>query len=134
MFSTNGYDVCYNGNIFVAVGTGSANSIAYSSNGTSWTGLGKTIFSTGGYSIFWNQTLFVASGQGTNSIAYSYNGTIWTGLGLTIFSTLGNCVRTNLSIGFPSSGGSFVSNNIDLTYEQSVNNTNLSMSVFAKNL
>jgi hypothetical protein len=44
-------------------------------------------------------------------------------------------VRSNLSIGFPSSGGSFVSNNVDLTYEYSKgNNSNLSMSLFTKNL
>jgi titin len=79
IFSTSGNGVAYNGsNLWVAVGQGT-NSIAYSSNGTSWTGIGTTIF-TIGYGVAYYSNLWVAVGQGTNSIAYSSNGTSWTGV------------------------------------------------------
>jgi len=67
--------------MWVAVGTGPNNSIAYSSDGINWTGLGSTIFSDGGNGVVWNGTIWVAVGQGTNTIAYSYDGINWTGLG-----------------------------------------------------
>jgi len=73
------------GKLWVAVGYGT-NTIAYSSNGTIWTGLGYTIFGSYGASIAWNGTLWVAGGSGSDSIAYSSNGTIWTGLGKPNFS------------------------------------------------
>ena len=59
------------------------NSIAHSSDGITWTGLGLSILSTWGLGIVWSQSLnlWVAVGQGTNSIAYSSNGSNWTGLG-----------------------------------------------------
>ena len=71
------------------------NSLAYSSNGTTWTGLGKTIFSTICYSIAWNGLRWVAGGETTNALAYSTNGTTWTGLGLSIFSNVGYAVASN---------------------------------------
>ena len=62
----------------------SANSIAWSPNGTTWNGLGKTIFSVG-YAIAWNGSIWVAGGAGTNSLAWSEDGKTWNGLGKTIF-------------------------------------------------
>lgn len=73
---------------WVAVGEGT-NSIAYSSNGINWTGIGKTIFSTRGFDAAWNGSMWVAVGSGTNTIAYSSDGINWTGIGETIFSTYG---------------------------------------------
>jgi len=79
IFTTSGNSVSYNGyNIYVAVGTGSTNTIAYSYNGTQWTGLGSTIFSSAGYAIKFVNNLWIALGSGTNSISYSSNGTVWT--------------------------------------------------------
>ena len=78
------------GNLWVAVGSGT-NTIAYSSNGTTWTGITlRTIFASNGFSVAWNGTLWVAVGFGnTHSIAYSSNGTTWTGLGTSIFGNYG---------------------------------------------
>jgi hypothetical protein len=68
--------------MWVAVGEGTSNTIAYSSNGTTWTGLGKSIFTNQGRGVSWNGTMWVAVGDGSShTIAYSNNGTTWTGLG-----------------------------------------------------
>ena len=70
--------------LWVAGGQGT-NTLAYSNNGTTWTGLGTSIFSTSGRIIGWNGSMWVAGGSGTaHTLAYSTNGTTWTGLGKTI--------------------------------------------------
>ena len=70
-------------NFVVAVGNGT-NSIAYSVDGSNWTGLGTTIFTTG-LNVAYNGQVWVAVGNGSNSIAYSTDGSNWTGLGTSIF-------------------------------------------------
>jgi hypothetical protein len=80
------------------VGSGT-NTIAYSSNGTSWTGLGTGTFSTAGQGVAWNGTRFVAVGSGTNTIAYSSDGITWAGLGTSTFTTAGYGVAGNPKIG-----------------------------------
>ena len=82
VFTTRCYDIKYNGSILVAVGTGT-NCIAYSSNGTSWTGipLSTTVFSTGAYGVLWAAELglWIAMGDGsTNRVMTSPNGINWT--------------------------------------------------------
>ncbi len=67
------------------------NSLAYSSNGLSWTGLGETIFSQAAYSVCFGNGMFVAAGQGTNTLAYSSDGQNWTG-NSSMFSISGNAV------------------------------------------
>ena len=79
---------------FVAMGYGT-NTIAYSADGITWTGIGTSIFSTYGLGVAWNGTRFVAVGQGTNTIAYSADGITWTGIGTSIFSTYGFGVAWN---------------------------------------
>ena len=87
IFSTGGYGIGWNGNVWVACGQG-GNSLAYSPNGFSWFGLGTTIFNTSGLSVAWNGTYWLATGSGTgNTMAYSPDGVTWTGLGNIIFST-----------------------------------------------
>ena len=82
-------------NIWVAGGTGLNNTLAYSSDGINWNGLGTNIFSSV-YGIAWNGSLWVAVGSGTNNIAYSSDGIIWTGItGTNIFSTQGWGVAWN---------------------------------------
>jgi hypothetical protein len=76
--------------MWVAVGVG-PNTLAYSYDGVSWTGLGNTIFSTSGNCVGWNGNMWIAGGSGTNTVAYSYNGIDWTGLGYVI-TTSGNSV------------------------------------------
>jgi hypothetical protein len=64
----------------LAFGSGSINTIAYSSDGISWSGLGNTVFSTAGYCGFWSGSFWIAGGQGGNTMAYSYDGIQWTGI------------------------------------------------------
>ncbi len=79
---------------WVAAGQGT-NSLAYSTDGINWTGLGTSIFSIEGRGVAWNGTLWVAVGSGTNSIAYSADGINWTGLGTSTFATQGITVAWN---------------------------------------
>lgn len=85
IFTVRGRSVAWNGSLWLAAGEGT-NTLAYSSDGINWTGLGTTIF-TVGRSVAWNGSVWVAAGQGTNTLAYSANGSNWTGLGTTIFTT-----------------------------------------------
>ncbi len=73
-------DVAWNGSLWVAVGPG-VNTIAISTDGIIWTGLGNTIFTESGNSVCWNTSYWIAGGSGTHSIAYSINGIDWVGLG-----------------------------------------------------
>jgi len=81
--------------MWVAVGSGT-NTIAYSSDGINWTGLGNIFFSNGGWAVAWNGTIWVAVGKGNDTIAYSYNGINWIGVtGTSIFSVIGYGVAWN---------------------------------------
>ena len=71
---------------WVAGGTPTTATLAYSSDGINWIGLGSSIFSTQGYGFAWNGIRWVAVGQGTNGIAYSSDGINWIGLGTSIFT------------------------------------------------
>jgi hypothetical protein len=81
-------------NLWVAVGSG-GNTIATSTNGTVWTGLGASSpITQAGRCIAYGKdgsgnNVWVAVGQGGNTIAYSTNGTTWSGFANTIFSTSG---------------------------------------------
>lgn len=90
IFSVRGKSVAWNGVQWVAVGEGT-NSIAYSLDGVSWTGLGTSIF-TVGTSVAWSGSLWVATGSNTNTLAYSADGSNWTGLGTSVFSQVGTSV------------------------------------------
>ena len=81
----------------VAVGSGT-NSIAYSSNGSNWTGVGSSVFTVNGRGVAWNGSLWVAVGSGTNVIAYSSNGSNWTVVGSSVFTFRGNGVAWNGSL------------------------------------
>ena len=84
--------------VFISVGNGN-NSIAYSYDGTNFTGLGTSIFTTG-YGVAYNfdKLNWVSVGFGANTIAYSNNGVQWTGLGTTVFSNTCYCVTYSNSI------------------------------------
>ena len=89
------YSVGTNGKQFVAGGTGT-NTIAVSFNGSTFIGLGATIFSTKCAGVIYGSTSWVAVGEGTNTLAVSTDGGLtWTGLGSTIFSTRGTSVYWN---------------------------------------
>jgi hypothetical protein len=70
--------------LWVAVGQGT-NTIAYSSNGTTWTGVVSSPFSGQGRFVAWNGIIFLACGNGTNTIANSKDGINWNGSGNILF-------------------------------------------------
>jgi hypothetical protein len=84
-------------NLWVAVGQG-GNTIARSTDGIMWTGLGTTTFVSIGKGVAYGKDLsgndvWVAVGAGGNTVAYSTNnGNTWTGLTNTVFSGSGNRV------------------------------------------
>ena len=79
IFSVRGYGVGYGNNLWVAVGEGTTNSIATSTNGTTWTARGKLGGILGGQFVTYENNLWVAGGTGTSSIATSTDGLSWTG-------------------------------------------------------
>jgi hypothetical protein len=88
-FTTIGYDAAFGNSVWVAVGAGT-NTIAYSSNGLSWTGIVSPPLTNFATAIAWNGTRFVAVGSGLSQIAYSAIGTAaWTGIAPTIFGASG---------------------------------------------
>jgi hypothetical protein len=78
--SNTGYSTSFNGArphqitfptpMLIATGSGT-NTLAYSSDGITWTGSGTSIFSTQGNGVATNGAMWVATGSGTNTLAYS---------------------------------------------------------------
>jgi len=86
------YSPDFSSSLIVGGGTGNYN-IAFSNNGTAWTGISAGGFTTSCNGIAYNgSSLWVAVGQGTNTISYSTNLYTWTGLGISIFSTSGKAI------------------------------------------
>ena len=81
----------YGNGKWVAVGGGGGVSIAYSTDGITWTGAAYPF--TAGYGVAYGNGLFVALGNttGNNSIVTSSDGIIWTGRGSSIFTSYGTC-------------------------------------------
>jgi len=112
------------GGIWVAGGYG-GNTLAYSTDGINWVGLGNSIFNISVNGVAWNGTMWVATGVSNNlltgnTMAYSYNGINWTGLGR-IFNSQGTSVAWN-GIIWVASGNDVSGNIITL-----INNTFLSI-------
>jgi hypothetical protein len=115
IFDASGLSVNWNGSVWMALGNGTTNTMAYSTNASanSWTGLGKTTFSTQGNHIMWILNKWVAGGAGGNTIAYttSSDGTSgWTATGSTAFSSSCNSLYWNGSIAV--AGGTGTGNTI----------------------
>lgn len=95
---------CYFGNgLFVCVGTpgtGSTGTIAWSSTGTTWTGLGTSIFSTAGFGVFYDigNALWLAAGQGTNQVARSVDGKTWTAIATNPFASAATVVYAPVTV------------------------------------
>ena len=78
--------------LWVAAGQGTGNTLAYSSDGITWSGLGTNVINSQGFGVAYSafQNLWVAAGSGTgNTLAYSSDGITWTGLAKSIFSSYG---------------------------------------------
>jgi hypothetical protein len=90
-------------NIWVAGGVSSPNSLAYSTDGITWTGLGVSLFSgVNGIAYSPNQNIWVAVGYSTNTVAYATDpttigGSGWVGLGTSLFSSTGYSVAYSSS-------------------------------------
>lgn len=86
VFPVECYNVAWNGTMWVGVGKGAGNTLAYSYDGNVWVGAGNTMFNISGYNVAWSGNKWVAVGEGTgNTLAYSNDGLIWTGLGRNVF-------------------------------------------------
>ena len=125
IFST-GYSIAFNSkrpntitfptNLMV-LGVQGSNSIAYSYDGTVWTGISgsNTIFNTFMLGVAWNGTMWVGVGGYNYKIAYSYNGTVWTPVpsSTTLFFDRGRRVawNGNLWVAVGGSNGATVSLN-----------------------
>jgi hypothetical protein len=93
-----GFGVAWNGSRFVATGYGTS-TLAWSTDGFSWAGLGTSIFDNTGLSVAWNGKRFVAGGNGTvNALAVSSDGIEWTGLGRSVLQW-GRGVASNPRVG-----------------------------------
>jgi hypothetical protein len=115
-------------NLWIATGNGT-NSLAYSSDGINWTGLGNSIFAQG-RGISWNGKIWVAGGDSvsTNTLAYSYDGINWVGLGTSIFSTGCNCFAWNGQMWI---AGGNVNNTLAYSYD-GINWTGLGKTIFSE--
>jgi hypothetical protein len=75
-------DVAFNGTIWVAVGSGTANAnVAYSYDGVNWTSV--TVITEEGDRVKWNGNVFVATFK-TGGVYYSYDGINWNAATITI--------------------------------------------------
>jgi hypothetical protein len=139
LFSTGANGVVWNDDkaLWVAVGSGTGNTIATSYDGNVWTGQGKTTFTNAAYGISLSGSQqFIATGTGGNIIATSLNGSTWTGRGGNIFTTANGVGWDNKIIGKNQTSIYDVSNswvrNLKLLksqYELSVYRTNFSWSL-----
>jgi len=120
--------IAYANGKFVAVGSGSSYSIAYSTDGITWTGCApSTFFASTGYgtSVVYNNSLWVAggtigSGTGNKLLAYSPDGINWT---MSNFTTLDRSIN---SIDFNGTRWVAVGNNSSTTQIVYSANTDIS--------
>jgi hypothetical protein len=95
IFSVAGIRVFHNGELWVAVGEGSVNTLAISTDGRNWTGKGK-VFNIRGKSVTYDNGMWIAVGEDTVSnkcIAYSTNdGITWNYSNSSVFSSSCNDV------------------------------------------
>ena len=78
--------ILWNGSLWLACMESGFDSLIYSYDGISWSGIGKSTFASRSNQVAWNGYIWVATGAGTNSLAYSYDGISWTGIGTSIFT------------------------------------------------
>ncbi len=76
-------------------GSLAGNTLMYSYDGITWTGLGTSIFSTAAYTSAFNGRIWVAGGEGVNTLAVSNDGISWRGIGSQAFTTSCNEIIWN---------------------------------------
>jgi hypothetical protein len=114
-FSSGCLCVTWNGSIWVAGGYGT-NQIAYSTNGTTWSGISPAGMSGINVNdICWNGTRFVAT-TSSSIMAYSSNGINWyTTSNTNIFSTAGYGIASNSGVGAFVAPSAMVLNNYGIS-------------------
>jgi hypothetical protein len=131
--SANIYSVAWNGVYWVAVGKGTTHTIAYSSNGTTWTGIGNTIFSTAGYGIAWNGSQWAAVGTGTNIFATCTDPTQaanWTvSAGTSVFPTYADSIVSNGNVWIAATSDAASTTNTSAYSRDGINWTGLGTSI-----
>lgn len=100
IFSVQGNNAVYyeRKNIWIAVGEGTLNSIAYSNDGITWNGLGKANIDEG-RDVDANDTMIIIGGKkyltgNYSAIIYSYDGILWYNVNQKIFSECNSIVWT----------------------------------------
>ncbi len=73
------YAIAWSGFRFVASCGGTTNTLIYSTDGITWTGLGTTVYTGTALSVMWDGRYFVAFGtlNASNVVAYSSDGISW---------------------------------------------------------
>ena len=105
--------ICWNGTRWVVGGAGTK-SIAYSTDGFSWTmSSNSNSIMLDVRSISWNGTRFVAGGHGINSLAYSTDGITWTA------SSNGNTLMETIE-GVNTNGTYFVATGSYIPYNNTI--------------
>ena len=95
-----GNSIYWSGSLYMAGGSSTSNTIATSTDGSTWTGRSNTIFTECKDIGYYATTgLWIGVGTGTSdTIATSPDGINWTGLGKGIFTTSGNGIAWNGSL------------------------------------
>jgi hypothetical protein len=122
VLDASGLDATWNGTAWLAVGSGSSHTMAYTTvaNGSSgWVGLGKSTFTDRANGVDWMMGKWVVAGKGGNTLAYSTVANAssgWTGLGTSVFSSSGNGVRWNGKIAVAvGEGGNTIATSTNVT-------------------
>jgi hypothetical protein len=91
------HKLAFGNNLWVATGVNNGtSSLAYSSNGLTWTAVTPNPFSISAYDVAMNGSTWLAIGSGAvNNVAYSTDGMTWTGINVANISAKGLTWATN---------------------------------------
>jgi hypothetical protein len=96
VFNSTCYKIVRGEGGWLALGSGTQNTMAVSVDGIAWEGIGKPVFDASGMDAHWNGSVWVAVGRGsTHTLAWTADitgRTGWSGLGKTVFDVAGTCV------------------------------------------
>ena len=128
-FDMYAHGLAWNGRNYIVTGRGTANTLAFSTDATSWQGLGNTVFSVWGRGITWGAKRWMATGRGTNTVAYSTNGRNWQGCGANVFKPMRRFMAmgdtglyTTVSSGQPQRGVAITYSDDGITWDAPVVN------------
>jgi len=126
-----GYEgtVIYGTSLYVACGQGT-NTLAYSNDGTTWTGLNTTIFSTAGICVAYGKDRWIAGGRGgTSTLVWSNDGIKWNSLGNSIFNLYASCIAYGNDRWVAGGSGSPITNTLAWSFNGTIW-TGLGSSIF----